>query len=156
VAYSHGSAAYQSEWAVPARRIKKAVRAQVRQEAKVKKKDKKTALNVVLVFAVLFGLCWRYVAIYDQSSDIASGRAKLAAINAENSQIQMEIERETEKGRLDTYATDVLGMVKPDKSQFVYITLNKGDEMESARENNGGKDGFLAKLEGIAEYFGQE
>ncbi|GHV18295.1 hypothetical protein FACS189425_06670 [Clostridia bacterium] len=115
----------------------------------------RTIAQILVVFAILFGLCWRYVAIYDQSSEISHLKTQLANLQAVNSQIQMEIESATEKNKLDTYAKDVLGMREPDKSQYVYVTLRQQDEMEAIGDTAAKKDtkGAMASIGGMLEYF---
>lgn len=86
-----------------------------------------------VILACVFAVALSIVASYMQ----------LAAINLENSKLRQEITRlESEENALnakkeqmynlafvETYAQDVLGMVKMDKSQIHYLEMGGGDRM---------------------------
>lgn len=81
--------------------------------------------------------------VFAVALSIVASCMKLAAINLENSKLRQEITRlESEENALnakkeqmynlafvETYAQDVLGMVKMDKSQIHYLEMGGGDKM---------------------------
>jgi cell division protein FtsL len=151
----NGNLAYELE--LPAPVIRKAITAKPNSRVRAKGSYKassnaKMVCMVLAVFAIAFSLCWRYVAIFDQTSEIERVRTELARVQAQNSQIQMEIERATERSVVVQFATNELGMVEPDKSQFVYMMPKNRDRMQHLGNKTGDN---LARtlIAGVVEYF---
>ncbi|MDR0930580.1 MAG: hypothetical protein LBM38_02390 [Clostridiales bacterium] len=161
--YYDGNLAYKIE--VPARDIQKKVKQNSHKKGKAKAKNNykvapivKAIALVMLVFGVLFSLCWVYVYSYSQVGIISAKTKQLEAIVSNNSQLEMDIERATDVNKIYTYATGELGMKKPDKSQYVYITPRREDTMANAQtrvEEFGTKAWDYAKnfVVGIIDYF---
>ena len=99
----------------------------------------------IVILACVFAVALTIVANYMQ----------LATINLENAKMRQEITRlESEENALnakkeqmynlafvETYAQDVLGMVKMDKSQIHYLEMDSGDKMvlaEASMNNDAG------------------
>lgn len=90
-------------------------------------------LNLAIVFAVAFAICFRYVQIYGQRAEINATAAKLEAMATANTQLELNIEQMVDTKSVEEYATNVLGMKKPDRYQISYIVASGEDVMETTK-----------------------
>lgn len=152
----HGNLAYELELPAPA--IKRAMKAKPNAKVRAKRMYRATAKCkaicwVLAFFAVAFTLCWRYVAIFDQSNEIARATAAVGKINAHNSQIQMEIEKATERSIVAEFAKNELGMIEPDPSQFVFMMPSNRDRMQHLGESTNESSVARNWIQGLVAYF---
>ncbi len=63
-------------------------------------------------------------------SEINEEMKKVDSLKSENTRMQAEIETKTSRKAVESYAEDILGMQKLDKSQCEYITLKSGNVIE--------------------------
>jgi len=111
---------------LPARKIERAVHPRPQEKIVAKAKASHNLRNCLIVLAiagVAFLICWRYVQIYNVSSEINRAKSQLSAINAQNSGLSMDIQQKVDKTSLDTYAQGQLGMVNPKADQYIYVNL---------------------------------
>ena len=80
----------------------------------------------LLLGAVIYGKV-ENAAIY---SDIAKQTKYVDMLNSENVRMQSEIEEKTALQFVESYAEDVLGMQKLDKSQVEYINVSGGSVVD--------------------------
>jgi cell division protein FtsB len=95
----------------------------------------KTVVAIVLSFLLAFMICYRYTIISNQVAQQDKLEQELRELEARNLQISMEIERSIDLKSIEEYATNVLGMVKPQRYQIIYITPNGRDEMQNVAKN---------------------
>ncbi len=97
--------------------------------------------RAAVVFALCFLMIFRYTVILESNNEIEKLKAECAAIEAKNQAMQTKIERELELGALEKYATEELGMMRPENSQIFYIDMRLGDDTESATIGEDGEEG---------------
>ena len=115
---------------MPARKIERAIHPRPATKIVSKATASNNVRAVLLVFAIAiiaFAICWRYVEIYNMSSEIGQKKSQLALLNAENSQISMTIQQKVDKSSLDSYAKNTLGMIAPKSHQYIYLDLTDKD-----------------------------
>lgn len=112
-----------------------------KKETKVKTKVKtaqknntKIVLCIGLVFAVLFAISYRNALIAQEYSGIKDLKSKLSVVEKENEQLEVNIESKTNLGTIEEKASKELGLKKLDKSQTIYVSLDKQDYIESSSE----------------------
>jgi len=152
---ANGSPAVQMN--LPARKIERAVhpRPSAKVVAKAKTSHNLRAVLIVLAIAsVAFLICWRFVQIYNVSSEINQAKTSLAALNAQNSQISMDIQQKVDKTTLDAYAQQSLGMVSPKSDQYVYLNLKNQDVVVNTQKAANNKPPILIQFfRNIIDYF---
>ena len=80
----------------------------------------------LLMGAVIYGKV-ENAAIY---AEIAAQAKYVDMLNSENVRMQSEIEEKTSLRSLESYAEDVLGMQKLDKSQIEYVSISNGSVVD--------------------------
>ena len=106
-----------------------------RQTKRVSRTDMlRTFLGIALVVCMCMLMLYRYAAILESSAQIEKLGAEIAELEAKNQAIQAKIDRGLELGTLETYATEQLGMIRPDSSQMFYIDMRLGDETRTDAE----------------------
>ncbi len=104
---------------------------------KAKKKSKLSlVLSVVAMFTMLIILSYRTNVISEKNLELQKLNIKADNINAVLATTEVEVSREIDKDKIETYARQQLGMQKPDKSQLVYINSNYETKVESINEGN--------------------
>ena len=76
----------------------------------------------LLMGAVIYGKV-ENASIY---AEIAAQTKYVDMLNSENVRMQSEIEEKTSRKSLESYAEDILGMQKLDKSQIEYVSISNG------------------------------
>ena len=122
--YSRGSSAYQLEMPYnPVVKVNRKVRAR-------NKRNAKTVATILLGLVVCLFMCYRYAAIYGQSVDYSKKMSELRDVEAKNMQLVMEIEKSVDLKKIEEYAINELGMVRPQRYQIRYVTPQVEDKME--------------------------
>lgn len=103
-------------------------------QKKQKIKHKKVTLYVTLGFLLLFTMSYRNALISQDYSKIKTLETKLAAIQKENEQLEVNIETSTNLKNIEKSAKDMLGMQKISDVQTVYVELPREDYVEPATE----------------------
>lgn len=115
----------------------------------------KAVLLFTAVFSLLFVICYRQVNIYTQGVEIQDKNAELKKYSDEIAQLQLQIERNVDIKKIESYAMNELGMVKPEKYQIVYISPDTEDEMTAEVSNMSLLAGLFSRfLLGIRSIFG--
>ncbi|MBQ9507057.1 MAG: hypothetical protein IJR51_07865 [Clostridia bacterium] len=131
------SAARSAAAAAPARKTKPRVPLQVVPEKtpRQQQKEARTSLMnamVILIFAaaILGVLCLQITSgakSYELSRQIAAVESEIEVAKSENVRLNSELNGITSIGRIDDYATRILGMKKMEAYQVEYIDLSEGD-----------------------------
>jgi cytoskeletal protein RodZ len=114
----NGNVAYKIE--IPAEKLSKAVSKNKKKRFKLKISP---AVWIAVFIAVVFLTVFRWITITGQMADITKKTTELNKIIAENQSIKVQIEQKTKKTIIYDYATGVLGMITPSKSQIIYVNI---------------------------------
>lgn len=98
------------------------------------KSQVKLIAYVFLIFASLLVISYRNSLINESFNENESLKSNLAAIQKENEQLRVNLENSMNLSNIAKMAEDKLGMQKLDRSQKVYVNLDKKDYVESASE----------------------
>ena len=120
---------------------KKSSTKKVKKESKQNQTKKQLKPKVKLVFYIIFGFSILFAISYQNSLITESFNQKedlkknLAAIEKENEQLKVNIEKSLNLNKVEQSAKEILGMQKLDNSQKVYISLPKKDYIETCAED---------------------
>ena len=119
-------------------RQKEKAPAQTKQESKGIQIHKESILKTFTRILLVVGLCmlmlYRYAAILECSNQIDDLEKQISSIEARNQSLQAKIDRGLELSALEEYATEQLGMIRPDSSQMFYIDMQLSDVAQNADE----------------------
>jgi len=109
-----------------------------------KKRESKRAASrsafILFVAAVMLGLMCLQISAgakrYELSRQIADVESKIEVEKSENVRLSAELNSITSIGKIDDYATKILGMSKIESYQVEYIQLTEGDKV--LYSSNGG------------------
>lgn len=101
---------------------------------KAKVNNSKIILAIGIAFVILFAISYRNALIAQKYNELKGLKTKLAEIEKENKQIEVNIESKTNLGTIEEKASKELGLKKLDNSQTVYVSLDKQDYVESSVE----------------------
>ena len=101
---------------------------------KAKVNNSKIILAIGIAFVILFAISYRNALIAQKYNELKCLKTKLAEIEKENKQIEVNIESKTNLGTIEEKASKELGLKKLDSSQTVYVSLDKQDYVESSVE----------------------
>ena len=128
-----------------------------KQQAKKQLKPKvKLVLCIAVSFAILFAISYQNSLITESFNQKEELKKNLAAIEKENEQLKVNIEKSLNLNKVEQSAKEMLGMQKLDNSQKVYISLPKQDYIEVPTEeiNIEEEKNFLQKIiESITNLF---
>ncbi|HOA79990.1 MAG TPA: hypothetical protein PKK61_02860, partial [Defluviitaleaceae bacterium] len=96
------------------------------------KKNAKIIFDIIIVFAVLLLLSYRYALINAKLSEKETLKTQLSNIQKQNAQLKVSIEQGMNINTIEQAAKEKLGMQKLDNNQKVYISLDKKDYTESS------------------------
>lgn len=102
-----------------------------------KKKNKynyKPVAYIMITFAMLFTISYRYSLINEQHNAKEEIKSKVSAVQKENEQLKVSIENSLNLSSVAKAAEDKLGMQKLDNNQKIYLDLQKKDYVEPASE----------------------
>lgn len=94
----------------------------------------KLALYIAIAFAILFAISYRNSLITESFNKKEELKASLSAIEKENEQLKINIEKSLNLNNVEQSAKEMLGMQKLNNSQKVYISLPKQDYIESGAQ----------------------
>lgn len=101
---------------------------------KAKVNNSKIILAIGIAFVILFAISYRNALIAQKYNELKGLKTKLAEIEKENKQIEVNIESKTNLGTIEEKASKELGLKKLDSSQTVYVSIDKQDYVESSVE----------------------
>lgn len=113
-------------------KIKKDSKQQVKKQLKPKVK---LVLYIAISFAILFAISYQNSLITENFNQKEELKKNLAAIEKENEQLKVNIEKSLNLNKVEQSAKEMLGMQKLDNSQKVYISLPKQDYIEVPTED---------------------
>ena len=119
---------------------KKSSTKKMKKDSKQKQAKKQLKPKVKLVFYIAIGFSILFAISYQNSLITESFNQKeelkrdLAAIEKENEQLKVNIEKSLNLNKVEQSAKEMLGMQKLDNSQKVYINLPKQDYIEVPTE----------------------
>ena len=134
---------------------KSTVRKTTKKENKIDKKkiqeDKrrhgKMIMYVMLAFSILFAISYRNAQIDESFEKVQDYKKELAAVEKENSQLELAIESTLNLSNIEQQAKELLGMQKLTNHQIVYVNLEKDDHIEATTEHvNIEEDTFWDKI----------
>lgn len=94
----------------------------------------KVALCIAIAFAILFAISYRNSLITESFNKKEDLKKNLAAIEKENEQIKINIEKSLNLNNVEQSAKEMLGMQKLNNNQKVFINLPKQDYIESGMQ----------------------
>lgn len=106
----------------------------VQKKQKIKHNRATIYIYVALGFLLLFTMSYRNALISQNYSKVKTLETKLAAIEKENEQLEVNIETSTNLKNIEKSAKDMLGMQKIADVQTVYVELPREDYVEPATE----------------------
>ena len=146
------SSAYQLDAYVETLPDKKAEQAKIRQR-KIKAARRKLTLYMIVFFAALFVMLFRYVRIYDLHNSISEHTKTLETIRMENDQTRLSIDSLTDKTKIQNYAETELGLKKLTTAQIVYLNTVKENYMKNiAKRDSDGMSAIKGFFAGFLEY----
>ena len=116
----------------PQTNVKKANNKKQKEE---RKKQRKMIMYICMAFAILFAISYRNAKIDESFEKVQDYKSKLAAIEKENSQLEVDIESNINLSNIEQQAKELLGMQRLTSKQIVYVNLEKDDHIETAAEN---------------------
>lgn len=121
--------------------------------AKKQKEEKKLKMKIMMYFAIaftiFFAISYRNAKIDEGFDKVQTLKSELAAVEKENTQLEVAIESSLNLNNLEQQARSLLGMQKLTNKQTEYVNLPKTDYIESATE-----DVVLEEEKGILEIIG--
>lgn len=100
-----------------------------------RKQHRKIIMYVALAFSILFAISFRNAQIDESFEKVQDYKKQLAAVEKENSQLELAIESSLNLSNVEQQAKELLGMQKLTNHQIVYVNLEKDDHIEAASEN---------------------
>ena len=114
---------------------KKSTAKKTKKVVQVKKKNNyKVVIYIGFIFIMLFAVSYRNALITQKYSEIKGLKSKLSEVEKENKQLEVNIESKTNLAAIEEKASKELGLKKLDKSQIIYVNLDKQDYVEPATE----------------------
>ncbi len=109
-------------------------RQKVRVSSGERKKQVKTTLTIVAIFALLLTISYRNSQINEKFNNVQTLKRELSSLQKENEQLKVNIENSLNNNYIEKQAKEKLGMKKLTNKQTVYVTLPKKDYVESPSE----------------------
>lgn len=100
-----------------------------------KKKHNKNVILIGAVFLILLAISYRSSLINERFNEIQDDKAKLAALQKTNGQLEVNIESNLNLSNIEESAKEKLGMQKLDNSQKVFVSLDKKDYVEAGSDD---------------------
>ena len=94
----------------------------------------KLVIYIAVSFATLFAISYQNSLITESFNQKEDLKENLSAIEKENEQLKVNIEKSLNLNKVEQAAKEMLGMQKLDNSQKVYISLPKEDYIEVPSE----------------------
>ena len=112
-----------------------------------RKMHRKMIMYVIFTFSILFAISYRNAQIDESFEKVQDYKKELAAVEKENSQLELAIESSLNLSNIEQQAKELLGMQKLTNQQIVYVNLDKDDHIESVAESvNIEEENFFDKV----------
>lgn len=118
---------YEEDYMTPQRMPKNKGKEDPKAKNKVKNKKKKKVAIGILSFAVALAIVYRYAMINNANMEVINLKKEYESIDKTNTQLMLAAERSVDLKEVERYATEELGLQKPQSYQIEYINLNKQD-----------------------------
>lgn len=105
-----------------------------KKEKEAKRLQRKAMFYLIVIFSILFAISFRNAQIDESFEKVQTLKSELAAIEKENTQLEVSIESNLNLTNLEQQARNVLGMQKSTNKQTQYVSLPKTDYIEAAAE----------------------
>lgn len=109
----------------------------VNEQNKTKRKLKpkvKLVFYIAVCFGILFAISYQNSLITENFNKKEDLKKNLSAIEKENEQLKVNIEKSLNLNNVEQSAKELLGMQKLDNSQKIYVSLPKKDYIETTTE----------------------
>lgn len=113
------------------------------------KKNAKVVMCILCSFAMGMIITYRYNIISEKNLRAQELKGKLAAVEANLLNKQIEVEQSTDLNKIEAYAKQQLGMQKPDKNQTIYIDTSKSMNSIEVNVGNTGIEELVQKIKDI-------
>ena len=137
---------------IPKKQEKQAEKVAAVTSKKVKNKRKRNALKGIAIFGVAIAIVYRYVAISNVNMEVIKLKNELNEINTMNAQLMLAAEKSIDLKEIEKYATEELGLQKPQNYQIEYINLDKQDFINK-QEIIENKNWFETVIFNVIEFF---
>ncbi len=94
-----------------------------------KKRILRTFFQIAGVFVMCFLMIYRYAMILETNDQIAKMNQQVAELEYDNQFLEAKLDSALELGVLEAYATEELGMIRPDSAQMFYVHVDMEDTM---------------------------
>ncbi|MBP3283976.1 MAG: cell division protein FtsL [Clostridia bacterium] len=125
-------------------------------KAAVKKQEKRKVKRRVFwgtfTFAVALAIVCRYAMINNMNMETIRLKKQLTELNNMNAQLQLNAEKSLNLSEVEKYASETLGLQKPQNYQIEYIKVAKQDLINN-KATNENKTGLEKILFNIVEFF---
>jgi len=118
----------------------------------VKPKVKRRIFAGTVAFSVALAIVYRYAMINNMNMETIQLQKQLAEIENMNAQLQLNAEKSLNLSEVEKYASETLGLQKPQSYQIEYIKVDKQDLVKN-KVINENKTGLEKILFNIVEFF---
>ena len=118
----------------------------------VKSKVKRRTFAGIVAFSVALAIVYRYAMINNMNMETIQLQKQLAEIENMNAQLQLNAEKSLNLSEVEKYASENLGLQKPQNYQIEYIKVDKHDLIKN-KVINENKTGLEKILFNIVEFF---
>lgn len=121
----------------------------LKSNSKTKSKAKQNAKVVMCIlcsFVMGMIITYRYNIISEKNLKAQELKSKLAAVEANLLNKQIEVEQSTNLNEIEAYAKQQLGMQKPDKNQTIYIDTSKSMNSIQVNYENSSVEELIQKV----------
>lgn len=125
---------------------------QVKPQKNQKRMLKRTMFLGTVTFALALTIVYRYVMISNMNMENIKLKQQLTELNNVNSQLQLNAEKSLNLSEVEKYASENLGLQKPQNYQIEYIKVDKQDLIAN-KITNENKSGLEKILLNIVEFF---
>ncbi|MCM1577534.1 MAG: septum formation initiator family protein [Ruminococcus sp.] len=87
-------------------------------------------------------------------ADIIAATAEVQALQQENNRMKTELEQKSSQKAVETYAEEILGMQKLEKSQMEYVSLESGNMVEISEKPETVAAKVKSFFDKVLEYLG--
>lgn len=109
---------------------------------------------VIIISAIAFYMVAREINIYELSSEVRSLSLKLDELKSENQRAILATEKSVSLRHIENIATNQLGMVRPEKYQTVYISIEQDDYVEKVASRSPAEEFQQSIVDGMKNLFG--
>lgn len=106
-----------------------------------RRRDRIRKLIIAAVFAVFLvgavGTVVGYIQVTDLTKQVEERKTQLAQLESEYISLKTKKENSVDLSEVETYAENVLGLVKLDRSQEEYLELQKNDQVQVNEGSSG-------------------